>query len=236
MITLVIHQNATKYFKDEKELKVEVKDYYSLMSFLVNSFPKFAEFVKQNKNKLTTDFFILNENKKRVDLADVEANKKLNDEVYYLVPSVVGGGGKGGGIAMVVVGIALIAVAFYMAPAIVGAMGPTMGMATPAFTIAGMSVSFSQIAMFGASLALQGIMAMVQTGPKSNSNNRTFTDDGSRTENNLFTGLTSTVNSGVPVGMRYGMTRIGGHLVSGYIKTFNHGKNDLIKVSEQFVA
>ena len=38
MITLVIHQNATKYFKDEKELKVEVQAYYSLMSFLVNSF------------------------------------------------------------------------------------------------------------------------------------------------------------------------------------------------------
>ena len=96
MITLVIHQNATKYFKDRKEVKVEVKDYHSLMSFLVNSFPKFAEFVKQNKNKLTTDFFILNKNKKRVSLADVEANKKLNDEVYYLVPSIVGGGGKGG--------------------------------------------------------------------------------------------------------------------------------------------
>ena len=62
MITLVIHQNATKYFKDKKELKVAVKDYYSLMSFLVNSFPKFAEFAKQSKNNLTTDFFILNEN------------------------------------------------------------------------------------------------------------------------------------------------------------------------------
>ena len=92
MITLVIHQNATKYFKNEKELKVEVKDYYSLISFLVNSFPKFAEFVKQNKNKLNTDFFILNENKKRVDLSDVQANKKLKDEVYYLVPSILGGG------------------------------------------------------------------------------------------------------------------------------------------------
>ena len=236
MITLVIHQNATKYFKNEKELKVEIKDYHSLMSFLVNSFPKFAEFIKQNKNKLTTDFFILNENKKRVDLADVEANKKLNDEVYYLVPSILGGGGKGGGIAMVVVGIALIAVAFYMAPAIVGAMGPTMGMGTTAFTIGSIGVSFSQIAMFGASIALQGIMAMVQSGPKSNSNNRTFTDDGSRTENNLFTGLTNTINSGVPVGMRYGMTRIGGHLISGYIKSFNHGKNDQIQVSEQFAA
>ncbi len=236
MITLVIHQNATKYFKDRKEVKVEVKDYHSLMSFLVNSFPKFAEFVKQNKNKLTTDFFILNKNKKRVSLADVEANKKLNDEVYYLVPSIVGGGGKGGGIAMVVIGIALIAVAFAFAPAIVGALGPTMGMKATAFTVAGMSVSFSQIAMFGASIALQGIMAITQSAPKSNSNNRTFTDDGSRTENNLFTGLTSTINSGVPVGMRYGMTRIGGHLVSGYIKSFNHGKNDQIQVSEQFAA
>ena len=201
MITLVIHQNATKYFKNEKELKVEVKDYYSLISFLVNSFPKFAEFVKQNKNKLNTDFFILNENKKRVDLSDVQANKKLKDEVYYLVPSILGGGGKGGGIAMVVIGIALIAVAFYMAPAVVGAMGPTMGMKATAFTIAGMSVSFTQIAMFGASLALQGIMAIVQSQPNAKSSTRTFVDDGSRTENSLFTGLTNTVNSNIPLGI-----------------------------------
>tara|TARA_Y100000593_G_scaffold64280_1_gene118707 strand:- start:326 stop:1036 length:711 start_codon:yes stop_codon:yes gene_type:complete len=236
MITLVIHQNATKYFKNEKELKVEVKDYYSLISFLVNSFPKFAEFVKQNKNKLNTDFFILNEDKKRIDLADVQANKKLKDEVYYLVPSILGGGGKGGGIAMVVIGIALIAVAFYLAPAVVGPMGPTLGMGTTAFSIGSVGISFTQIAMFGASLALQGIMAIVQSQPNAKSSTRTFVDDGSRTENSLFTGLTNTVNSNIPVGMRYGLTRIGGHLVTGYVKTFNHGKSDVISVSENFAA
>tara|TARA_Y100000361_G_scaffold151692_1_gene169570 strand:+ start:1572 stop:2279 length:708 start_codon:yes stop_codon:yes gene_type:complete len=235
MITLVIHQNATKYFKNEKELKVEVKDYYSLMSFLVNSFPKFAEFIKQSKNNLTTDFFILNENKKRVDLAEVQANKKLKDEVYYLVPSIVGGG-RGG--VMIAVGVAIIAVAVIASGGLAagGLAGFSNAMGATAFSVAGMGVSFTQIAMFGASMALQGIMAMVQSAPKSSSNERTFVDDGSRTENNLFTGLTSTVSTGVPVGIRYGMTRIGGHLVSGYVKTFNHGKNDLVKVSEQFAA
>ena len=235
MITLVIHQNATKYFKNEKELKVEVKDYYSLMSFLVNSFPKFAEFIKQSKNNLTTDFFILNENKKRVDLAEVQANKKLKDEVYYLVPSIVGGG-RGG--VMIAVGVAIIAVAVIASGGLAagGLAGFGNAMGATAFSVAGMGVSFTQIAMFGASMALQGIMAMVQSAPKSSSNDRTFVDDGSRTENNLFTGLTSTVSTGVPVGIRYGMTRIGGHLVSGYVKTFNHGKNDLVKVSEQFAA
>lgn len=235
MITLVIHQNATKYFKDRKEIKVEVKDYHSLMSFLVNSFPKFAELIKETKNNLTTDFFILNKNKKRVNLADVEANKKLKDEVYYLVPSIVGGG-RGG--VMVAIGIAIIAVAVIasggLAAGGLAAMGKAMG--ATAFSVGAVGISFTQIAMFGASIALQGIMAITQSAPKSNSNNRTFTDDGSRTENNLFTGLTSTINSGVPVGMRYGMTRIGGHLVSGYIKSFNHGKNDQIQVSEQFAA
>ena len=235
MITLVIHQNATKYFKNEKELKVEVKDYYSLMSFLVNSFPKFAEFIKQSKNNLTTDFFILNENKKRVDLAEVQANKKLKDEVYYLVPSIVGGG-RGG--VMIAVGVAIIAVAVIASGGLAagGLAGFQSAMGATAFSIGTVGVSFTQIAMFGASIALQGIMAMVQSAPKSNSNNRTFTDDGSRTENNLFTGLTSTISTGTPVGIRYGMTRIGGHLVSGYVKTFNHGKNDLVKVSEQFAA
>jgi len=235
MITLVIHQNATKYFKNERKLKVEVRDYYSLMSFLVNSFPKFTEFVKQSKNNLTTDFFILNEDKKRVELADVQANKKLKDEVYYLVPSIVGGG-RGG--IMIAIGIAIIGVAVIASGGLAagGLAGFGKAMGATAFTVGGMAVSFTQIAMFGASLALQGIMAIVQSQPGGKTNSRSFTDDGSSTENNLFTGLTNTVNSNIPIGIRYGMTRIGGHLVTGYIKTFNHSKSDVITVSENFAA
>ena len=234
MITLVIHKNAKRYFKNQKEVKVQIKDYYSLVSFLVNSFPEFTNLIKKTKNNLTTDFFILDENKKRVDLSDIEANKKLNDSIYYLVPSIVGAG-RGG--MMVAVGIAIIAVAVFAAPGALGAasfssFGQAMG--ATAVSLGPVGISFSQIAMFGARLALTGIMSIIQSSSGASSSTRTFTDDGSRTENSLFTGLTSTVSTGVPVGMRYGMTRIGGHLVSGYIKTFNHGKNDIIKVSEQF--
>jgi len=41
-------------------------------------------------------------------------------------------------------------------------------------------------------------------------------------------------NNNVPI--IYGQVRSAGQLVSGYIKTTNHGKGDLIQVSEQFAA
>ena len=55
-------------------------------------------------------------------------------------------------------------------------------------------------------------------------------------DNNLFNGLTNTTSSNNNVPIIYGQMRSAGQLVSGYVKTTNHGKGDLIQVSEQFAA
>ena len=55
-----------------------------------------------------------------------------------------------------------------------------------------------------------------------------------RIENNMFGGLTNTTSSNNNVPVTYGMTRLAGQLVSGYIKTTNHGKGDVISVSGEF--
>ena len=235
MITLVIHSNLKPYFKDKRELYISCSDYHSLLSFMINSFPEFNTLLKKLKTNFNRDFFILDKNKKRVNLADVQANKKLEkDAVYYLVPSLIGAGGKGG-FMQIALGVAIMALAFYMAPAVVGAMGPTMGMGTTAFTVGTMAVTYTNIAMFGASMALQGIMSIVQKPPnRAQPGGSTFNDDGSKTQNSLFTGLNNTIEVGFPVGMNYGATRIGGQMISGFVKSLNHGKNDIIKVSESF--
>jgi predicted phage tail protein len=63
---------------------------------------------------------------------------------------------------------------------------------------------------------------------------RQFTDAGSRTDNNAFDGLRNNITSNVPVGLNYGLNRVAGQMISGYILSRNHGKNDVVNVSESF--
>lgn len=232
MIDLIIHTNLKPYFKNERTLQIDCKDYQSLLSFMVNSFPEFNKLLKQIKNTLKIDFFILDANKVRVDIEDFEVNKKLTDKTYYLVPSLIGAGGKGG-FMQIALGVAIMAMAFYAAPLGIPQLGIS-GMQATAFNIGSMAVSYMNIAMFGAQMALGGIMSIIQTVPKQRDQVGGFTDDGSKTENSMFTNTNNTAHSGVPIGVTYGMTRVGGQFVSGYIKTQNHGKSDVIKVSESF--
>ena len=235
MITLVIHSNLKPYFKDKRELSINCRDYHSLMSFMINSFPEFNILLKKLKTNFNRDFFFLDKNKKRVNLADVQANKKLEkDAVYYLVPSLIGAGGGGGGFMQIALGVAIMAMAFYLAPVALGGAGAFSTMGATAFQIGTMAVTYTNIAMFGASMALQGIMSIVQKPPNRAQPGGTIIDDGSKTENSLFTGLNNTLEVGFPVGMNYGATRIGGQMISGYVKSLSHGKNDIIKVSESF--
>ena len=129
MVTLVVHSSLKPYFNNEKLLTTNCKDYYDLISFLVNSFPNFVNILKKIKCNLDVDFFLLDKNKKRIDLKDIQVNKKLKDNTYYLVPSIVGGGG---GKMQIALGILIIAVAIIAAPASGGA---SLGMLTPIFTV-----------------------------------------------------------------------------------------------------
>ena len=231
MTTLVLHSSLKPYFNNKKVLTTNCRDYYDLLSFLVNSFPNFINLLKKIKHEPTVDFFILDKNKKRINLNDIQANKKLKDDVYYLVPSIVGGGR--GGFIQIAIGIAIIAIAWYAAPAIGGVWASaSMGMQT---AIIG-SFTYMNLAMAGASMILGGVMSMMQSTPNQQAAKRSLKDDGTRTENSLFVSTMNTVHNGAPIGITYGMTRVGGQYISGYIKTVNHGKGDVISVSESFTA
>ena len=230
MVTLVIHSSLKPYFNNEKLLTTNCKDYYDLISFLVNSFPNFANILKKIKCNLDVDFFLLDKNKKRIDLKDIQVNKKLKDNTYYLVPSIVGGGG---GKMQIALGILIIAVAIIAAPASGGA---SLGMLTPIFTVGTYTFTYMSLAMIGVNLVLGGVMAMMQGAGGGGQQRRTLRDDGTRTENSLFASTMNTTQSGIPVGINYGMTRTGGQFISGYVKTLNHGKGDTINVSGEFTS
>lgn len=224
MITVKIHSSLQGYFKGNKELKVACSDFYNLVSFLVNSFPEFNRLIKRIKSDtLDTDFFLLDSNKKRITLQEIEITS-LKDDFYYLVPSLMGKGGKGSLFAFIGLGIGLIALAIIAAPA--------AGLTATAFSIGSLKVSYLSIVLFGAGLVLNGVMGLIQKPPKSDSPQ--YEGGDSKIENSSFSSLQNTTGVGIPVPINYGNIRVAGQLISGYLLTKNHGKGDIIKVSESF--
>jgi predicted phage tail protein len=53
-------------------------------------------------------------------------------------------------------------------------------------------------------------------------------------ENGAFESLTNSTSSGTPIPLHYGMPRVSGQFLSGYVDSTQHGKNDLIKVRDKF--
>ena len=53
-------------------------------------------------------------------------------------------------------------------------------------------------------------------------------------QNGMFGNLTNTMESGVPIPLQYGLIRVAGQMLSGYIDSDEHGKSDVVKVEDKF--
>jgi len=58
--------------------------------------------------------------------------------------------------------------------------------------------------------------------------------DSSTRGSDMFGSLQNTTQGGTPIALVYGQTRVAGQFISGYLDTLQHGKEDVVKVSEQF--
>lgn len=124
---------------------------------------------------------------------------------------------KGKSIVFAIVGIALISFATFGAGGAAAGAAFTspgeIGLVASGFNFgatAGFGLSFGQIALFGASLVLQGVSALLAPSPDTSgpveapAARRSF----------LFTGSTNTIEQGGPVPILYGRMRVGSSVVS----------------------
>ena len=58
--------------------------------------------------------------------------------------------------------------------------------------------------------------------------------DSSTRQGGMFGSLTNSTESGTPISLHYGQVRVAGQMLSGYIDSDDHGKNDVIKVRDKF--
>lgn len=144
------------------------------------------------------------------ELGEDDLSFRLGRADLHIVPVLAGSGRNG--VGKIILGAVIIAAAFYFAPAVVGALGPTQGLGTAAFTVAGSAVTYGNIAMVGAAIALGGISQALSPQPKVGDYSGRESPD--ERPSFLFNGAVNTSEQGGPVPLIYGRFRVGSQVVS----------------------
>jgi predicted phage tail protein len=133
---------------------------------------------------------------------------RLGSADLHIVPVVEGaGGGRGGAVAKILVGVAMVAGAFFFAPAGAGLFGANLG--ATAFSVAGVGVTYGNIAAIGLAVALSGVSQLLAPQPKLNAGT-----ERDRRESFLFNGASNTAQQGGAVPVVYGRALVGSMVIS----------------------
>jgi predicted phage tail protein len=168
----------------------------ALRALAVN-FPDFPETIKDGHYQILRG---------EIDL-DLDELDLRGQAPIHIVPVAQG---AGGGRGKAVLGVALAGAA------VIATGGTAAGLSATAFTALGSTVSWGNIALFGATMALTGISQMMAkppalSGPASG-----------RSENlpsHMFNGPVNLTEQGAPLPLIYGRVRVGSIAVSGSIST-----------------
>ena len=222
-INLTFHDSLLKY-TNVKHHTIVCNDFISLVSALSSLFPDFGNYIRRIQSMdVLENLCLLDKNKKLITNKVYKFNRFREEHTdLYIIPMIAGAGGKKSSFLQIGIGIALVALPMMM-PAGAGSF-----MATKIFS----TTIGSMMTSMGVNMILGGLMSLFTKTPKPPE--KQISDAQERIDNNMFSGLTNTTSSNNNVPITYGMTRLAGQLISGYVKTINHGKGDAITVSGEF--
>jgi predicted phage tail protein len=130
-------------------------------------------------------------------------------QVFSITPVIAGAGRTG---AMIGIGLALIAGAIILGPAVGGFLGLGMGLANAAGAGIIGGVAAGLIGGLGASLVIGGIAQLIS--PQQTYSSAERGKEAARFESFTFSGITNTVQQGLPVPICYGRAYIGSSVIS----------------------
>lgn len=219
LITLKPHSTLKRYFIGD-DIQVNLDSYSDVLDYLSVMQPNFMRYSKELISEgIQESFVFLDEQLNEIQRDDFLVKRFKCDTTIHIVPVVMGGGGKRGGLLALLAAAAL----FYVAGPLGNTLAGTEILGT-VLTVEGVKAQITSIAL---SLAISGLAAIFQKTPSAPKSS-----DNARIENNMFSSLTNTVTSGTYVPINYGMVRVAGHLVTGYIKTVNHPKGFKVRVTD----
>jgi predicted phage tail protein len=195
-----------------EKYRLDVKSLPEAVRALEANFPGFAHHIKAGNWYLSygdhdkDQGMCLNEETMRLNLGD--------GPIHFIPEAIgMGGGQRGKGGIMVVVGVVIAAVAIVACGAGAGAGA---GAATGLGAIAFANISYGTIALFGASLALSGIATLISPVPEAPGAALERENPEDRASF-LFNGAVNTVEQGGPVPIVYGKHIVGSKVISGGI-------------------
>ena len=214
IISIKPHSTIQKFFRGT-DLKVDIASYSDILYYIHSMHPDFISYIKrQADNELQEVFSFLDKDLREITKDDMLMRRPKEGDIIYIVPTIVGGGGKRGALALIAVAAFII-----FLPAILGSLG--VAGVTSAGAAAGSAAAVGAIPMFGTTLAaitsnvgltlaMMGITMLFMPKQQKAETSR---------DNDMFGSLVNTTNSGTPIPINYGLVRIAGQLVSGYVKT-----------------
>ena len=240
MINLVIH-STLRHLTDSPNYKVDITNARDIAPYLCNTQKKFNEYSSKIKTgQVEESYSFVDSDFKVISTEDFEFKQLKPGDTIYVVPYISGGGGKRGFLLLIAVAV--------VAPFAVGlASGASMSAGFGSVYSAGltkMGAGFSS--MFSGSLGGSGLGASFARSIIGNLALSLVTSlfaakpkpqeqvDSSTRGSDMFGSLQNTTQGGTPIALVYGQTRVAGQFISGYLDTTQHGKEDVIKVSEQF--
>ena len=248
MITLKINSVFKNHF-DQPEYQVDVNNYYDIEFYLKSIHPRFDNYIRQIKNgEAQESFAYVNSNLEVIDKTTFALKKVKDGEVIYLVPVIVGGGGNKGLFAFAA--FAVIAISMpYLAPAATtfgetltaaqfaaeGGMAAHIGFGAGAGggILGGLAALPTFVQGILGNLALSLVTSLFTSKPKSKTQEVTKDSD-TRSQNDMFGNLVNSTTSGKPVGINYGLFRVGGQFLSGYVLSAQHDKDNAPTIESYF--
>lgn len=234
-VKIHIHKILQKYTKGLAVYECEAKDFTDVKNALKNIFPKFNDYYSLVSNGSSGEnLAFLDKNKKVITSNHYEINtlNKNNHTEIYLIPLVYGSGKAGKMLAIVAI-VAIAAFAISSAGGLGALFGGAGGAAGGAGGAAGGFASFfTPQKLFGMvfRLIISQIISSLNKPPKKPAE----TDAPVRKDNNIFEGLANTTAPGTNIPIHYGQMRVSGQLISGFVETLNHPKDEDPRVGDRF--
>ena len=233
--TVKVHSSLHKYF-DQTEFRADFNTYYDLIPYFSAMHPRFNHYMRMvNWGESEEGFAFLDKDLNVVTEEELHIRRVHEDDTIYLAPVIVGGGGKKGGLlALVAVGALAFATGGLSlgATAAAGTTTAASGAAVAGGAGGGFLATFSAMPGFAQSLFMNVGMSLISS--LFTKKKKPADTDTSTRQAGAFGSLTNSTQSGTPIALHYGQVRVAGQMLSGYIDSDDHGKNDVIRVDGKF--
>ena len=190
-------------FVGHKEFEIQVDSLAKAVSFLVNNFPQVEKYMNPQHYQVKVGNYSIDQE---------EIHHPIGQEDIHIIP-VIAGAGRGG-LGKILLGAALIGLAFFVPASLGGGLKLSAGIKT-GFGFANAGFLAKSLVYVGASLALSGVSDLLFPLPK-------FEGFESEEDPRLsfnFNGIQQTSRAGTPVPIVYGEIFTGSVVISASVDT-----------------